>query len=145
MHEGINQYRRTQVLTASDIQIIVLLYDGALQALQLAREGILQNNYTDKARFLGRAIAIVSELSDVLDMEKGKDIALSLRRLYSYMLDEMTQANLRHNISHLDGPIRCLTPFGKAGTPSRSRAPWLAPLWQAEAGCLSHGKKRPRS
>lgn len=109
MHEGINQYRRTQVLTASDIQIIVLLYDGALQALQLAREGILQNNYTDKALFLGRAIAIISELSDVLDMEKGKDIALSLRRLYSYMLDEMTQANLRHNVGHLDGPIRCLS------------------------------------
>lgn len=109
MHEGINQYRRTQVLTASDIQIIVLLYDGALQALQLAREGILQNNYTDKARFLGRAIAIISELSDVLDMEKGKDIALSLRQLYSYMLDEMTQANLRHNVGHLDGPIRCLS------------------------------------
>jgi flagellar protein FliS len=109
MHEGINEYRRTQVLTASDVQVIVLLYDGALQALQLAREGILENNYTDKARFLGRAIAIVSELSDVLDMERGKDIALSLRRLYNYMLDEMTQANLRHNVRHLDGPIRCLS------------------------------------
>ena len=109
MHDGINQYRRTQVLTASDVQIIVLLYDGALQALQLAQEGILKNNYADKARFLGRAIAIVSELSDVLDMEQGKDIAASLRRLYEYMLYEMTQANLRHNGRHLDGPIRCLS------------------------------------
>jgi len=109
MHDGINQYRRTQILTASEIQIIVLLYDGAVQALQLAQEGILKNNYGDKARFLGRAIAIVSELSDVLDMEQGKDIALSLRRLYDYMLDEMTQANLRHNGRHLDGPIRCLS------------------------------------
>ena len=108
MHEGINQYRRTQVLTASDIQIIVLLYDGALQSLELAREGILTNNYADKVCFLGRAVAIVSELSNVLDMEQGKDIALSLRRLYDYMLDEFTQANLRHNVRHLDGPIRCL-------------------------------------
>ena len=81
MHDGINEYRRTQVLTASDVQVIVLLYDGALQALQLARQGILENNYTDKARFLGRAIAIISELSDVLDMVMGKDIALSVRRL----------------------------------------------------------------
>jgi flagellar protein FliS len=109
MHEGIYQYRRTQILTASEIQLIVLLYDGALQSLELAREGILNNNYTDKARFLGRAVAIVSELSNVLDMEKGKDIALSLRRLYDYVLDELTQANLRHNVHHLDGPIRCLS------------------------------------
>jgi len=109
MNDGINQYRRTQILTASEVQIIILLYDGAVQALQLAQEGILKNNYADKARFLGRAIAIVSELSDVLDMEQGKDIALSLRRLYEYMLHEMTQANLRHNGRHLDGPIRCLS------------------------------------
>ncbi|MDQ6734626.1 MAG: flagellar export chaperone FliS [Nitrospirota bacterium] len=109
MNEGINQYRRTQILTASEIQVIVLLYDGALNSLELAREGILQNNYADKARFLGRAVAIVSELSNVLDMEQGQDIALSLRRLYNYMLDEMTQANLRHNVRHLDGPIRCLS------------------------------------
>ena len=109
MLNGINQYRRTQILTASEIQVVILLYDGALQALELAREGILKNDYVDKARFLGRAIAIVSELSDVLDMEQGKDIALSLRRLYDYMLHEMTQANLRHNIRHLDGPIRCLS------------------------------------
>jgi flagellar protein FliS len=109
MHDGINQYRRTQVLTASEIQVVILLYDGALQALELAREGILKNDYADKARFLGRAIAIISELSAVLDMERGKEIALSLRRLYDYMLDEMTQANLRHNACHLDGPIRCLS------------------------------------
>src|SRR3982750_3948547 len=114
MHEGIHQYRRTQILTASDIQVIVLLYDGALQSCELAREGILKNNYADKARFLGRAFAIVSELSNVLDMEQGKDIALSLRRLYSYMLDEMTQANLRHNVGHLDGPIRCLSTLREA-------------------------------
>lgn len=109
MHDGINQYRRTQVLTASDIQLIVLLYDGALQSLELAREGILTNNYVDKARFLGRAVAIVTELSNVLDMEQGKDIARALRRLYDYMLDEFTQANLRHSARHLDGPIRCLS------------------------------------
>lgn len=109
MHEGINQYRRTQILTASEMQVIVLLYDGALQSLELARDGIRQNNYADKARFLGRAVAIISELSNVLDMEQGKDIAQSLRRLYDYMLDEFTQANLRHDVRHLDGPIRCLS------------------------------------
>jgi flagellar protein FliS len=114
MHEGIHQYRRTQVLTASEIQLIVLLYDGALQALQLAQESITKNNYIDKARFLGRAVAIISELSDVLDMERGKEIAVSLRRLYAYMLDELTQANLRHNARHLDGPIRCLSALREA-------------------------------
>ncbi len=109
MNEAINQYQRTQVLTASEVQLIVLLYDGVLQSLELAKDGIVRDDYRDKARFLGRAIAIVSELSNVLDMERGKEIAVSLRRLYDYMLEEFTQANLRHDARHLDGPIRCLT------------------------------------
>src|ERR687892_1469165 len=109
MHDGISQYRRTQILTASDLQVILLLYDGALQASELAQQSILQNNYSDKARFLNRAVGIVSELSNVLDMERGRDVAVSLRRLYDYVLEELTKANLRHDARHLDAPIRCLT------------------------------------
>ncbi|MGH7233259.1 MAG: flagellar export chaperone FliS [Nitrospiraceae bacterium] len=126
MHAGIHEYRRTQILTASDLQVIVLLYDGALQSLDLAREGILHNNYADKARFLGRAFDIVSELSNVLDMERGGEVAVSLRRLYEYMLEEFTLANLRHAPKHLDGPIRCLTTLREA--------------WQAlvQQGALTH-------
>ncbi|HJU04505.1 MAG TPA: flagellar export chaperone FliS [Nitrospiraceae bacterium] len=125
-HAGINQYRRTQILTASDVQVIVLLYDGALQSLELAREGILKDNYADKARFLSRAFDIVSELSNVLDMERGGEVAATLRRLYDYMLEELTLANLRHAPKHLDGPIRCLTILREA--------------WQAlvQHGALTH-------
>jgi len=114
LNEGVHQYRRTQVLTASTVQVIVLLYDGALQSLELAREGIVNNHYADKARFLGRAFDIVSELSNVLDMERGGEVADLLRRLYGYMLDELTKANLHHDARYLEGPIRCLTTLREA-------------------------------
>ena len=103
------QYQQTQVMTANHIQLIVLLYDSAVQSLELAREGIVANNYRDKARFLDRGMAIVGELSSVLDFARGGEIATSLHRLYDYMIQECLQANLRHEASHLDGPIRCLT------------------------------------
>lgn len=111
---GAQQYRQTQVMTASGVQLIVLLYDSAIQSLELAREGILQNNYQDKARFLGRAVGIVSELSNVLDFEKGGEIATSLHRLYEYMLAEFLQANLRNDPHHLNGPLRCLMTLREA-------------------------------
>ena len=53
------QYQQTQVMTASHVQLIVLLYDSAVQSLELAREGISKNNYRDKARFLDRAMALL--------------------------------------------------------------------------------------
>ncbi len=108
------QYRQTQVMTANQVQLIVLLYDAAIQSLELAREAILTNNYQDKARFLDRSLAILGELSSVLDFERGGEIAKSLHCLYDFMIQQCMQANLRHNGGHLDGPIRCLTTLREA-------------------------------
>jgi flagellar protein FliS len=102
------QYRQTQVLTTSGVQLIVLLYDSAIQAIELAGDGIARSHQSDKARFLGRAVAIVGELSSVLDFERGGEISKSLYQLYDYMLSELTQANLRNDADRLNGPLRCL-------------------------------------
>jgi flagellar secretion chaperone FliS len=102
------QYQQTQVMTSSSVQIVVLLYDAAIQSIELARVGIESNNIKDKGRFLGRAISIVGELNSVLDFERGGEIAVSLHRLYEYMLTELVAANARNSASHLDGPLRCL-------------------------------------
>jgi flagellar protein FliS len=102
------QYQQTQVMTSSGVQIVVLLYDAAIQSIELARTGIESNNIKDKGRFLGRAISIVGELNSVLDFERGGEIAVSLHRLYEYILTELIAANARNNTRHLDGPLRCL-------------------------------------
>ncbi|HEU4685401.1 MAG TPA: flagellar export chaperone FliS [Nitrospira sp.] len=105
---GARQYQQTHVLTTSRVQLIVLLYDSAIQSLELACEGMQNGKAEEKARFLGRAVAIVTELSNVLDFEKGGEIAQSLYRLYDYMLAELLRANLRNNPRHLEGPLKCL-------------------------------------
>jgi flagellar protein FliS len=103
------RYQQTEVLTSSGVQVVVLLYDAAIQSIELARRGIETNNLQEKGRFLGRAISIVGELNSVLDFERGGEIARSLHRLYDYMLTELVTANARNNARHLDGPLRCLT------------------------------------
>lgn len=104
-----NQYRQTQVMTSSRVQIVVLLYDAAIQSIELARVGIEANNPNDKGRFLGRAISIIGELNSVLDFEQGGEIARSLHRLYEYMLSELVTANARNDVRRLEGPLRCLS------------------------------------
>ncbi|WP_447968261.1 flagellar export chaperone FliS [Nitrospira sp. M1] len=108
MIQGAQLYAKTQVQTASSVQVVVLLYDGVIQSLKLGQEGIRTDNRQDKARFLDRALAVVNELSASLDMEKGGAIATDLRRLYEYVQYELTQANLHHDATRLNGPIRCL-------------------------------------
>jgi flagellar protein FliS len=108
------QYQQTEVLTSSGVQVVVLLYDAAIQAIELARQGIETNNLHEKGRFIGRAISIVGELNSVLDFERGGEIAKSLHRLYEYMLVELVEANVRTNARHLEGPLRCLTTLREA-------------------------------
>ena len=108
------QYEQTQVMTASRVQLIVLLYDGAIRSIEVARHSMQANNVKDKGRFLGRAISIIGELNSVLDFERGGEIARSLNRLYDYMLAELLQANLRNNPRHLEGPLKCLITLREA-------------------------------
>ena len=54
-------------------------------------------------------MAIVGELSSVLDFSVAGEIAVSLHRLYDYMVQQCIQANPSAQWKHLDGPIRRLT------------------------------------
>lgn len=109
-----NQYQQTQVMTSSRVQIVVLLYDAAIQSIEFARVGIESNNPKEKGRFLGRAISIIGELNSALDFEQGGEIARSLHQLYEYMLSELVTANARNDARRLDGPLRCLTTLREA-------------------------------
>ena len=108
------QYRQTEVITSSRVQIVVLLYDSAIQSIELARRALETNSVVDKGRFLGRAISILGELDCVLDYQQGGEIARSLHRIYDYIMAELVAANTQNKASHLDGPARCLSVLREA-------------------------------
>lgn len=93
-------YRTNSVLTASPGQLVLMLYDGALKALRLAREGFAQPE-SDPRRFeaintnLLKAQAIIGELQDTLDHEAGGEFAATMHRLYDYYNRRLLEANIR--------------------------------------------------
>lgn len=111
---GAQAYATTQISTASSIQVVVLLYDGAISSMKLVQESIVTFNFHDKARFLDRALRVVGELSASLNMEEGGVVAKDLRRLYEYIQFEVTQANLKNEPGRLEGPIRCMSVIREA-------------------------------
>ncbi len=111
---GAHAYATTQISTASSVQVVVLLYDGAISSMKLAQEGIVARNFYDKARFLDRALRVVGELSASLNMEDGGAIAKDLQRLYEYVQYELTQANLKNEPGRLESPIRCMNKIREA-------------------------------
>lgn len=87
-----NQYQQNAIMTASQEQILLMLYDGAIR---FCRQAITACNAGDTAEKLGRiakTYAIVTEFSNSLNHEIGGDIAADLDGLYHFMLRELNKA-----------------------------------------------------
>lgn len=97
MNAYTSNYQHTQILTASSEQILIMLYNGAVNFVRQAAQAIEQNDMHMKAEKISKAMAIVSELSATLDFEKGGEIADNLDALYNFMMRELTTANLRND------------------------------------------------
>lgn len=95
-------YRATSILTASPGQLVLMLYDGALKALALAREAFA--SLEDPRRIenintqLLKAQAILDELQGGLNMEAGGEFARTMHRLYDYHNRRLLEANIRKQV-----------------------------------------------
>ena len=105
---GYNQYHENQIATASREQILLMLYDGAIRFCKQASLAIQNDNIADKGRFIGKAMAIISEFSTSLDHEIGGEIAKNLDALYAYMIKELTKANINNETQPIDNTCTML-------------------------------------
>ena len=95
-------YQKTNVNTASQGRLVVLLYEGAVKHLKAALNLFDSNNKLkpgDIEQFgihLHKTQAIITELQVSLDMEKGGDISRNLMSLYVYFNEELMDATISH-------------------------------------------------
>jgi len=94
-------YRANAVLTASPGRLVLMLFDGALRALEGARGGFAlpahepRRYETINAQLL-KAQTIISELQATLNLDAGDGkFAREMHRLYDYYLRRLMEANLR--------------------------------------------------
>lgn len=92
----------TGVADASPHSLILMLYDGAKQAIAEAGVHLAAGRIAEKGRAMSRAIAIIDEgLKGCLDPGSG-DIANQLSQLYDYMCRRLLLASLKNERSGLD-------------------------------------------
>ena len=92
---GISAYQENAVSTQSKGRLIVMLYDGAIKFMRLAIIEMEKKNYEAKGRYLNKALDIINELNVILDMDAGGEIAGNLRKLYIFMSNRLSQANIK--------------------------------------------------
>ncbi len=102
-HGYAQTYRANAVLTASPGQLVLMLYDGVLKSLAIARDAF-SRPVEDPRRIelintqLLKAQTIIAELQGGLNMEAGGEFARTLNQLYDYHNRRLLEANLRKQV-----------------------------------------------
>jgi flagellar secretion chaperone FliS len=111
---GINQYKQvgidTGVAAANPIELVVMLYEGAIVACNEAIPYLHRNDYQNKSHYLFKAIRIIQAgLRISLDKQAGGKIAEDLDSLYAYMINVLIKANVNNDVKGINEVVRLLS------------------------------------
>ena len=109
MNKALSQYnqvnKQTGVEDKNPHELIMMLYDGALDNLVKAKGCIQRKDFAAKGETLGRAITIIGGLQGFLDMEKGGEVSKNLDALYDYCARRLYEATKDNNETYIDEVI----------------------------------------
>lgn len=91
------------VMSASQHQLVTLLFDGALSALVRARLFLQDGNIVKKGESLSKAINIIDNgLKQGLDEGSDDELTRNLASLYRYMVHRLLRANLDNDVGGIE-------------------------------------------
>ena len=111
---GAEAYYQTHVQSRSPLELVVMLYDGALRFLDQAAVAMDQRDMPAKAVALSKAFAILGELQSTLNVKEGGELARQLDALYSHMHDRLVDANVQRSSAPIHDVINLLKPLRDA-------------------------------
>ena len=92
-----SQYKKTEIDTANQGKLIVMLYDGAIKFLNIAVENMSIKTYDIVNTNIIKAQDIITELLISLNMKDGGEISTNLFNLYLYFKKRLLEANIQKN------------------------------------------------
>jgi flagellar protein FliS len=105
---GIQMYRKTNVVTADPKRLVLMCYEGAIDSLKIGIQKLAGKDYEEKGKNIAKARDIISELKSSLNFEQGGTIAANLDSLYNYMLKRITEADLENDVQAFEDVIGML-------------------------------------
>ena len=99
---NLDLYRKTAVNSASPLQLIIMLYDGAIKQLNAGKRAMLQSDVFEQNTCLVKAQKIIAELISCLDMKQGAEISQNLLALYSFCYNTLVESNIEDNVDGID-------------------------------------------
>lgn len=123
-----NKYKQSAVQTSSPMQLVVMLYDGAIRFIKGAIQGAAENDYSKINVNLGKAQTIISELMSTLDFKY--DISQNLYSLYEYTNFLLVEANIQKSSDKMNEALGYLVELRETWIEVNKLAPSLETLYE---------------
>ncbi len=109
MGSAVRMYFRPRRQEVSQGQLVVALYDGALNYLSQARDQLAAKKYVERNQLINKAVSIISELARSLDMQSGGELAVKLNNLYLLCSSRLLTMKQQISADDLESVVAILT------------------------------------
>ncbi|BCB05694.1 flagellar export chaperone FliS [Bacillus sp. KH172YL63] len=102
-------YQNNSVNTASPGELTLMLYNGSLKFIHIAKKAIEDKNIELKNTNIQKTQAIVNELMVTLNTDV--EVSQNLMSLYDYINRRLTEANIKNDVAILEEVEGLITDF----------------------------------
>lgn len=102
-------YQQNSVSTASPGELTLMLYNGCLKFMKLAKKGMEDKNVELKNTNLIKAQKIIQELMVTLNIDL--EVSKSMLSMYDYMNRRLIEANIKNDKSIIEEVEALMTEF----------------------------------
>ncbi len=110
MLTGLERYKSVQVKTSSPGEVLMMLFDGMFKFIDEAIDALKRDDRARAGERIGRAHAILTELSASLNRAAAPELCENLEAVYFFSMSKLLEANLHRDVSRLEDVKRILEP-----------------------------------
>lgn len=107
MSNAYEKYKTQEIKMASPMALIVMLYNGCIKSLKLARLAIEKKGYEEANKCLQKSQDILAELMMSLDLKY--EISGELMQIYRFIYGEIVQINVSKKTEKIEPVLNILT------------------------------------
>jgi len=93
-------YQQNSVMTASPQELTLMLYNGCIKFIKLAKKAMDKKDIEEKHTNIIKAQAIIQELRITLNQEI--EVSISMEQLYEYIYSRLIEANMKNDVEILE-------------------------------------------
>lgn len=105
---GNNAYLKTRVMTATPVELRMMLLDGAVKYARQGRDGLVKKDYEAVYNGITSCRNIVVELMTNIREDVDAQLAERVRSLYTFLFTELTTASMEKSVQKMDKVIEIL-------------------------------------